>query len=156
MNHIMVAGHLGADPESRFTPSGQKVTTLRVAANQRRGGKEETIWWKITIWGEQFDKILPYFKKGSSIIVHGEMSKPEIYTDREGQPQVSLNITASQISFSPFGRTDKSPENSGQRQTTQQAGPMAGAAFGQNDPLMQANAPQTTPNNTFSDDEIPF
>ena len=36
----------------------QKVTTLRVAANQRRGGKEETFWWRVTIWGEQFDKIL--------------------------------------------------------------------------------------------------
>ena len=39
MNHTMIAGHLGADPEVRFTSSGQKVTTLRVAARCRRGSK---------------------------------------------------------------------------------------------------------------------
>ena len=155
MNHIMVAGHLGADPESRFTPSGQKVTTLRVAANQRRGGKEETIWWKITIWGEQFDKILHYFKKGSSIIVYGEMSKPEIYSDREGKPQVSLNVTASQISFSPFGRPGKLQEGETPQQAAQ-PNQMVGASFGQNDPLMQGGTQPSAPNPPFSDDEIPF
>lgn len=158
MNHIMVAGNLGADPESRTTPSGYKVTTLRVAANKRRGGKEETIWWKITIWGEQFDKILHYFKKGSSIIVYGEMSKPEIYNDREGKPQVSLNVTASQISFSPFGRADKAQEG-GAPQQAAQPNQMAGASFGQNDPLMQGGvqpAQPSAPNPSFSDDEIPF
>ncbi|MBS0606901.1 MAG: single-stranded DNA-binding protein, partial [Verrucomicrobia bacterium] len=72
MNQITIAGHLGADPEVRFTSSGQKVTTLRVAARARRGSKDETIWWKVTVWGEQFDKMIPYFKKGSPIIVFGE------------------------------------------------------------------------------------
>jgi len=43
MNQTTVMGHLGADPEVRFTSGGQKVTTLRVAANQRRGGKEEKL-----------------------------------------------------------------------------------------------------------------
>ncbi len=155
MNHIMVAGHLGADPESRTTPSGHKVTTLRVAANQRRGGKEETTWWKITIWGDQFDKILYYFKKGSAIIIYGEMSKPEIYTDREGKPQVSLNVTASQISFSPFGRTDKVQEG----EPAQQVEPpnqVTGASFGKNDPLMQGGAQSSAEDAAFPDDEIPF
>lgn len=95
MNQITVAGHLGADPEVRFTSGGQKVTTLRVAARVRRGSKgDDTIWWRVTIWGEQFDKMIPYFKKGSPIIVFGELNKPEIFTNRDGQPQVSMNITA--------------------------------------------------------------
>ncbi|PCI78144.1 single-stranded DNA-binding protein [Candidatus Aerophobetes bacterium] len=115
MNHMTLMGHLGADPEVRSTPSGQKVTTLRVAANQRRGGKEETTWWKVTIWGDHLDKMLSFFKKGSSIIAYGEMSKPEIYTDKSGQPQVSLNLTASSLGFNPFGRSDKS-EGGGQYQ----------------------------------------
>lgn len=102
----MIAGHLGADPEVRFTSSGQKVTTLRVAARARRSGKEETIWWKVTIWGEQFDKMIPYFKKGSPIIVFGELNKPEIFTNRDGQPQVSMSMTAVNLQFSPFGRPD--------------------------------------------------
>lgn len=108
MNQITIAGHLGADPEVRFTSSGQKVTTLRIAARVRKGAKgDETIWWRVTVWGDQFDKMIPYFKKGSPIIVFGELNKPEIFTAREGQPQVSMNITAQNILFSPFGR----PEN---------------------------------------------
>ena len=60
MNTIHVAGHLGADPEVRFTSSGQKVTTLRVAARVRKGKNEDTIWWRVTLWGEQFDKMVSF------------------------------------------------------------------------------------------------
>lgn len=104
MNVIHIAGHLGADPETRFTPSGQKVTNFRLATNIRRGGKDETIWYKIVVWGDRFDKMMAYLKKGTGIIVIGEMGKPEIYTDREGRPQISLEITAEIIRFSPFGK----------------------------------------------------
>ncbi|MBM3193967.1 MAG: single-stranded DNA-binding protein [Chlamydiae bacterium] len=101
MNNGMVAGHLGSDPETRFTSSGQKVTTFRVGCKSR---KDESIWWRVTIWGDQFDKMLPYFKKGSPIIVQGEITKPEIYTDKEGKPQVSMQIVATNVAFSPFGK----------------------------------------------------
>ena len=110
MNHIFIAGHLGSDPEVRFTSSGQKVTTLRVACNARRAGKDETVWWKVSAWGEQFDKMIPFFKKGSSIMVMGELMKPELFNDKEGKPQISLNITASQLMFSPFGKNDQRQE----------------------------------------------
>lgn len=110
MNFIFIAGHLGADPETRFTPSGQKVTTLRLAVNVRKGGKEETIWYRITIWGDRFEKMMPYLKKGSAIMVSGELGKPEIYTDREGKQQVSMEVTAENIRFSPFGKTEKGKE----------------------------------------------
>ena len=150
MNQITIAGHLGADPEVRFTSSGQKVTTLRVAARSRRGGKEETIWWRVTIWGEQFDKMISYFKKGSPIIVVGELSKPEIFTDREGRPQVSMNITASNIMFSPFGRPDQ-PSAEGSQEANTSANEPAYAGFG--DQVAQG---QGKPNSSFDEDEIPF
>lgn len=105
MNQTFIAGHLGADPEVRFTSAGQKVTTLRVGAKARKG---DTIWWRVTVWGEQFDKMMTYFKKGSSIMVFGELSKPEIFTDKEGKPQISMSVTATNILFSPFGKGDSS------------------------------------------------
>lgn len=108
MNFTQVAGHLGADPEERFTPSGQKVTTLRVATHSRKGGKDQTIWWKVTVWGDRFDKMIPYLKKGSPIMAMGEMSKPEIYTNKEGHPQISLELIANDLRFSPFGKGEKS------------------------------------------------
>ena len=100
---IHIAGHLGQDPEVRFTPTNKKVTTLRVATNIKRGSKEKTVWWKVTLWGDRFDQKVSYLKKGSSVIVIGEMGIPEIYTDRDGNPQTSFEIVADSIIFNPFG-----------------------------------------------------
>lgn len=148
MNQMTIAGHLGADPEVRFTASGQKVTTLRVAARVRRSSKgDETIWWRVTIWGEQFDKMIPHFKKGSPIIVFGELSKPEIFTDRDGRPQVSMNITANHVLFSPFGRPDGQGHEAGAGEPE-----MAYAAGAHK----EAGRGKPVPADAFNDDEIPF
>jgi single-strand DNA-binding protein len=156
MNFIHIAGNLGADPEVRFTSSGKKVTTLKVASRSRRGkgGEETTIWWRVTIWGEQFDKMISFLKKGSAVMVYGDVHKPEIFTDREGKPQVSLDITAVHIEFSPFGGK---PAQGGEQQA--HAGPAA--PFGATpameapvNPYVKAGAPQGR-GETF-DDEVPF
>lgn len=111
---VQIAGRLGKDAESRFTPAGQKVTTLTIATNVRKAGKEETVWWRVTIWGERYDKMMPYFKKGSALIVIGEMGKPEIWTDKEGRPQISLDMTADIVRFNPFGgSSEKGSQESG-------------------------------------------
>ncbi|MBS4168282.1 single-stranded DNA-binding protein [Parachlamydia sp. AcF125] len=116
MNHLYLAGHLGADPDSRFTPGGQKVTTLRIATNSYQNGQDVTTWWRVTCWGDKFDKILPHLKKGSAVIVTGEMKKPEIYTDKEGRPQIALEVTAESIRFSPFGKSERGERESGSQQ----------------------------------------
>lgn len=168
MNFINIAGHLGADPEVRFTSSGKKVTTLRVATRTRKGQTDDTIWWRVTVWGEQFDKIMPYFKKGSSIVVIGEIQKPEIYNDREGKPQISMEVTAIQIQFSPFGKPGGN-QAGGQGQAQEgaaQAGqpsygnapasgapnPYMGGYSGAGNSAGKSPAPQ---GQTF-DDEVPF
>lgn len=112
MNVIQVFGHLGADPKTGFTSNGQKVTNFSLATSVRRGGKDETVWYRITIWGDRFEKMMPYLKKGSALIVYGELGKPEIYTDKEGRQQISMEITAEFIRFSPFGKGDKSGDSS--------------------------------------------
>ncbi len=144
----MIGGHLGADPEVRFTASGQKVTRLRVATRgSRRSSKgEDTMWWRVTIWGEQFDRMIPHLKKGSPIIVYGELSA-EIFTDRESRPQISMHITASRLLFSPFGRPDGRP-NEGMPETAEPN--YAGAG-------VQKDQGRGKPDlESFNDDEIPF
>jgi len=160
VNFINIAGHLGADPEVRFTSSGKKVTTLRVATRTRKGQNDDTIWWRVTVWGEQFDKIMPYFKKGSSIVVFGEVHKPEIFNDREGKPQVSMEITAVLIQFSPFG---KSGSGQNTQQTQEGAGPQAAPApGGAPNPYMgfsgadSAAGKSSAPQGQTFDDEVPF
>jgi len=144
MNQTTVAGHLGNDPEVRFTSSNKKVTTFRVAARARKSAKgEETIWWRVTVWGDQFDAMIPYFKKGTAIIVTGEMNKPEIFTDRDGKPQISLSLTAHNLQFSPFGKSD------GQAQTTQST-----ESF-QSEPAFAAVGQSKSPTHVMEED-LPF
>ena len=150
MNQLMIAGHLGADPEVRFTSSGQKVTTLRVAAKCRKGSKnnDDTIWWRVSVWGEQFDKMMPYLKKGSAIMVMGELNKPEMFTDKDGKSQISMSMTAMNLQFSPFGRTGG--ESS---QSHSSEGPSPEMAYAGSQESMAGKGQMDVP---FSDDEIPF
>lgn len=113
---VTVAGHLGKDPETRFTPTGQKVTAFNIAVNQRKGKEDITVWVKITIWGDRFDKMLTYLKKGSAVIVTGRMNPPSAYMDKEGRPQCSLELTAEMVEFSPFGKTERSGDDQGYTQ----------------------------------------
>jgi len=148
MNSIHVAGRLGSDPVVRFTSGGQKVTTLTLAVNIRKAGKDQTIWYRITVWGENFDKMMTYLKKGSAIIVTGELQKPEIFNDKSGQPQISMNITANNIMFSPFGKSENSENktNTHNQNTSVKEENFDGFANGQAKDTVEE----------FADDEIPF
>jgi len=157
MNIITIAGRLGVDPEVRFTSNGQKVTTLRVAVNVRKAGKEETIWYRVTVWGENFDKMISFLKKGSAVIIVGDLAKPEIFNDREGNPQVSMNITASNIMFSPFGRSDRSQE--AQNVSVERASSNSKSSDVNEEFASYAageKKQEDSSNEEFSDDEIPF
>jgi single-strand DNA-binding protein len=119
MNILQIAGHLARDPEKRFTASGQQVTTFTVGVNYRKGGKEEsTMWIRVTVWGDRFDKLISYLKKGSAVIVVGEMHPPAMYTDKEGRQQISLEMTADMVKFSPFGKPERSGEEGGASQAS--------------------------------------
>lgn len=112
MNMIHLMGRLGAKPEKRVTPNGNKLTSFTLACNTRRGGKEETMWYKVTVWTSDFDKIIEYFDKGTAVVVVGELGKPETYTNKEGVTQISLPVTARYLGFSPYGRDERESNNS--------------------------------------------
>lgn len=118
---VHLAGHLGKDPETRFTPNGQKVTTFSMAINHRKGKEDVTVWVRVTIWGDRFDKMLTFLKKGSAVIVTGKMNPPTTYVDKEGRTQVSLEVTAEMLEFSPFGKSDREGQQPmGSQQSYQQ------------------------------------
>jgi len=142
---IQIAGRLGSKPERRVTPSGRKVVNFSVAVNEKKGGADKTHWWRVTVWGDQFDRMIDHLDKGSAVIVTGRFEGPEVYTDKNGNQQVSLNVTAEMIHFSPFGggRAQGQEEGAGQKFSDdagfQSAGVVSGAG--------QAN---------FANDDIPF
>ncbi len=153
MNFMHVAGHLGADPEVRFTSSGKKVTTLRVAVRSRRGKNptDNTIWFRVTCWGEQWDTMIAYLKKGSPVMAFGELHKPEIFNDRDGKPTVSLELTATHLEFSPFGK----PGGASEGAQPQQQSPLQASAPAPS-PYMAAAPAAGKPEGQTFDDEVPF
>lgn len=157
MNVIQIAGHLGSDPTTRFTSSGLKVTSFTVAVNIRKGETAVTNWYRVTIWGERFDKMLPYLKKGSAVIVVGEL-RAEIYTDKEGRPQIGLEVTAEMIRFSPFGKPGQEGQTQGQ-QSKPAAGYNTGSSnrdsgFGEH--TFQGSAQGSGPQGAPEEDQLPF
>ncbi len=104
------AGFLGADPEERFTAKGKRVIVLRVAVKTRQNMKDETIWCKCNIWHDRYDKMLPYLKKGSAVIVGGDITV-ESYLGRDGSPQSSLSVSVDSLKFSPFGKSDRTEQS---------------------------------------------
>ncbi len=155
MNFVHIAGHLGADPEVRFTSSGKKVTTLRVACRTRKKGQDDTIWWRVTIWDENFANMIPHLKKGSPVMASGEIQKPEIFNDREGRPQISMDMVATHLQFSPFGKPDGTASNQPQVAHAAPANSLGSASESSAPVNPYMRAPVASAGQTY-DDEVPF
>lgn len=106
MNHLVIRGNLGRDPESLTTKTDVPYVRMTVAAKMSTK-KDSTIWWNVTIWGSQFSKIIAFLKKGSCVIVSGDMGETSTFTDRSGQLRISHNMTAHSISFGGGDGGDK-------------------------------------------------
>ena len=107
---IIITGNLGRDPEMRYTPSGQAVTSFSVAVNESytnaNGEKvKKTIWFRVTAWGKQAEICNQYLKKGQQVLVDGRMSAdpstggPKVWTKQDGTSGSSFEITASTVRF---------------------------------------------------------
>lgn len=122
---IIIAGNLGRDPEMRYTPSGQAVTSFSVAVNESytnaNGEKiKKTIWFRVTAWGKQAEICNQYLKKGQQVLVDGRMSAdpntggPKIWTKQDGSSGSSFEVTASTVRFlSTRGDNDGGPVSGG-------------------------------------------
>lgn len=111
---ITVVGYLGRDPEMRFTPSGQAVTSFSIATNRsytnNSGQKvDETTWFRISVWGAQAESCNQYLKKGSAVLVVGRLRPdpqtggPRVYTRKDGTTGASFEVNALNVRFLPSG-----------------------------------------------------
>ncbi len=107
---IIIAGNVGKDPEMRYTPSGQPVTTFNVATNRSYTGNngqtvKETIWFRVTTWGKQAEICSQYVKKGSKVLVEGRLTPdaatggPRVWTAQDGAARASFEVTANTVRF---------------------------------------------------------
>jgi single-strand DNA-binding protein len=89
LNRVQLIGHLGREPETRYTPTGKKVAQFTLAVNQRwktseGETKEATEWFNIEAWGRRGEICQEYLHKGSLVYLEGRL-----HTDRfENQGEV--------------------------------------------------------------------
>jgi single-strand DNA-binding protein len=101
LNKVMIIGHLGRDPEMRFTPSGRPVTTFTVATNRSWNTSDgerhnETEWFNVVAWGNLAEICKQYLLKGQQVYVEGRLQTRR-WEDSEGAKHTSIEIVASEM-----------------------------------------------------------
>ena len=100
LNRIQLIGHLGKDPEVRFTPKGSKVTTFSLAVSRRWKSstgedKESTDWFNVEAWGRLGEVCKQYLHKGRLVFLEGQL-RTDRY-DHEGETRYYTKVIASQM-----------------------------------------------------------
>jgi single-strand DNA-binding protein len=99
VNKVILVGNLGADPETKYLPSGDAVTNIRLATTDRWKDKasgetkEATEWHRIAFFGRLAEIAGEYLKKGSQVYVEGRI-RTRKWQDKEGQDRYSTEIVA--------------------------------------------------------------
>jgi single-strand DNA-binding protein len=101
LNRIQLIGYLGREPESRFTPSGKRVTHFSLGITQRwktgEDNKESTEWVNVEAWDRLAEICQEYLKKGSMVYVEGRL-KTDRYEDN-GENKYFTKVVALQLQF---------------------------------------------------------
>lgn len=97
-NKIMIMGHLGRDPELRYTQSGKAVANFTVAASDKYGGEEHTEWFRVVVWEKQAESCSQYLTKGSPVFVEGRVQTRE-WENKNGEMQRTMEVVAQRVQF---------------------------------------------------------
>ncbi len=113
VNKVILIGHLGTDPEVKFTPNGTAIATFNLATSERRKDKDgnfidHTEWHRIVAFGKVAQNCGQYLKKGKQVYIEGSISSRQ-YKDKEGQNRTIFEIKASQVLF--LGKANSGTSN---------------------------------------------
>ena len=143
LNKAMIIGHLGQDPEVRYTKNGDAVASLSVATSERWKDKatgeqkEHTEWHRVTAWGSLAEIMGKYLHKGSKVYIEGKLQTRK-WQDKEGNDRYTTEIRADQLKMLD-GKEDRQPARNDRRE---QAG--------------QPTRNAARPSFDASDDDVPF
>ena len=103
LNKMMVIGNLGTDPEMRYTPNGNAVTSFQIAVNRSYTPKDgerrqETEWFRVVAWNQQAETCNQYLQKGRLVFVEGRL-KSSTWEGRDGQTMFTNEINAERVVF---------------------------------------------------------
>jgi single-strand DNA-binding protein len=100
----VVVGHLGRDPEMRYTPDGTPVTTFNVATTRRWTNaegepQERTTWFRVSAWRRLAETCNQYLNKGSLVLVEGDIDASAWSDKTSGEARASLELRARLVKF---------------------------------------------------------
>ena len=102
VNKVILIGNLGADPETRFMPSGGAVTNVRLATSEtwkdRQTGQmqERTEWHRVVFFNKLGEIAGEYLKKGSKVYIEGSI-RTRKWQGQDGQDRYTTEIVANEM-----------------------------------------------------------
>jgi len=101
VNKVILIGNLGADPETRYMPSGDAVTTLRIATSETWKDKqgqtqERTEWHRVVMFGRLAEIAGEYLRKGRQVYIEGSL-RTRKWQDQNGQDRYTTEIVAREM-----------------------------------------------------------
>ena len=167
VNKVILIGNLGADPETRFMPSGGAVTNVRLATSEswkdRQSGQmqERTEWHRVVFFNKLGEIAGEYLKKGSKVYIEGSI-RTRKWQGQDGQDRYTTEIVANEMQMLD-GRGDGGGQGGGYTQSSPAQGNQGGygndSQSGGGQPTQNQNSNQgggfSGPADDF-DDDIPF
>jgi single-strand DNA-binding protein len=101
LNKVQIIGHLGREPEMRYTPSGKPVTTFTVAVSRSWSTADgerhsETEWFNVVAFGSLAEICKQYLTKGKQVYVEGRLQTRR-WDDKEGTKHSSVEVVANEM-----------------------------------------------------------
>jgi single-strand DNA-binding protein len=116
LNKVMIIGNVGTDPEMRYTPNGNPVTSFRIATSRvfttpENERKQETEWFTVITWNKLAESCNQYLAKGKRVYVEGRL-RTRAWEGQDGQKRSRVEIVADRVLFLDRQATAPLPEES--------------------------------------------
>jgi len=103
LNKVLLIGNLTRDPEMRYLPSGQAVTTFSIALNRtyqtpQGEKKEEVSFIRVVTWAKRAEVCSQYLKKGSPVFVEGRL-QTRSWEAQDGTKKSTVEVVATNVQF---------------------------------------------------------
>ena len=100
---LILIGNLGRDPECAIPPK-KPMTNFSMATSRKFGDRDETTWFRVTVFGRQAEACNQYLRKGSKVLVEGRLytdgsSNPNVFQRKDGTYGASYEVTAETVRF---------------------------------------------------------
>lgn len=152
INKVILLGHLGKDPELKYTPQGTPVAKFSLATSDRFKDKDgnwqdRTEWHNITAWGRTAEIVGEYLKKGRQVYIEGAIRTHSWDDKQTGQKKYMTEIVVNDLVLLGGGRSEGGGDFSGSSRS---------ASAGGNNFDQRAPEPEPAASGPITDEDIPF